>query len=82
MIKSKRRINKAMLVAGVIPFISKDGGHMAFYSVKHKDFLAVPASNLAIGWRDYGWMAGEADMGGRWADDARFHRMGYKRVTS
>lgn len=83
MIKSKRRVNKAMLVAGVIPFRSAKYKSLAFYSIKHNDFLAVPAYTVRQGWKDYGYMANQAGMGGRWPNgDSRFVSMGYKRVTS
>lgn len=83
MIKSQRRINKAMLVAGVIPFRSAKYKQLAFFSIKHDDFLAVPESKLAAGWRNYGYMANAKGMGGRWPrGDELFVNMGYKRVSN
>ena len=82
MIKSKRRINKAMLVANVIAYRAEPFyNSFAFYSIKHDDFLAVPASTVVEGWREYGWMVNEAGKGGRWSDKERMVRMGYKRVS-
>lgn len=83
MIKSKRRVNKAMLVAGVIPFRSKKYKQLAFYSIKHNDFLAVPSHSVVEGWKQYGYMANQEGMGGRWENgDSRFESMGYKRVSN
>lgn len=83
MIKSKRRINKAMLVANVIPFRSQKYKQLAFYSVRFNDFLAIPSHTVAEGWRQYGYMVNQEGMGGRWANgDGRFEGMRYKRVSS
>lgn len=86
MIKSKRRINKAMLVANVIAYRSAPFyDALAFYSMKHRDFLSTPATTVAAGWREYGWMVNEAGRGGRWSetgcDTGRTERMGYRRVS-
>ena len=83
MIKRKRRINKAMLVANVIAYRSGRWNQLAFYSIKHDDFLAVPVDGVAEGWRQYGYMANKAGMGGRWPrGDSRFISMDYKRVSN
>lgn len=81
MIKTKRKLNKAMLIANVIPFVSTAHKTLAFHSILHDDFLAVPAPTVAIGWRDYGYMVNQAGMGGRWPrTDYLTDSAGYKRV--
>lgn len=82
MIKSKRRINKAMLVANVVAYRHTGWDSLAFHSIKHDDFLAIPASSIREGWLKYGYMANQAGAGGRWTRAEYFGTMGGKRVSN
>lgn len=87
MIKTKRKINKAMLVANVIPMVMTNGWSRSilFHSLKHNDYLAVPSPTVIKGWKEYGYMANQYGMGGRsnWQNDGDYlKRAGLKRVST